>query len=133
MIMALEGVEGSALHSGPSLNLGKTRYPLYRRLGGPQGRSGQVRKISLPTGIRSPNRPAGIPTTLPGRRRRILQNLVCESNFPSEYFPYECYVAHGRHLGTSLYHSSYHHQCIIRCISILSFNLRRNVPNCLLI
>jgi hypothetical protein len=24
------------------------RYPLYRRLGGPQGRSGLVRKISLP-------------------------------------------------------------------------------------
>ena len=29
--------------------------PLYRRLGGPQGRSGQVRKISHPTGIRSPD------------------------------------------------------------------------------
>ena len=27
---------------------GKTQYPLYRRLGGPQGRSGQVRKISPP-------------------------------------------------------------------------------------
>ena len=27
---------------------GKTRYPLYRRLGGPRGRSGQVRKISPP-------------------------------------------------------------------------------------
>ena len=26
----------------------KTRYPLYRRLGGPQGRSGRVRKISPP-------------------------------------------------------------------------------------
>jgi hypothetical protein len=25
-----------------------TRYPLYRRLGGPQGRSGRVRKISPP-------------------------------------------------------------------------------------
>ena len=37
---------------------GKTRYPFYRRLGGPQGRSGQVRKISLLTGIRSPDRPA---------------------------------------------------------------------------
>jgi len=24
----------------------KTRYPLYRRLGGPQGRSGRVQKIS---------------------------------------------------------------------------------------
>jgi hypothetical protein len=37
---------------------GKTRYPLWRRLGGPQGRSGQVRKISPPTGIRSPDLPA---------------------------------------------------------------------------
>ena len=37
---------------------GKTRYPLYRRRGGPQGRSGRVRKISPPTGIRSPDRRA---------------------------------------------------------------------------
>jgi hypothetical protein len=29
----------------------KTRYPLYRMLGGPQGRSGQVRKISPPLGF----------------------------------------------------------------------------------
>jgi hypothetical protein len=34
----------------------KTRYPLYMRLGGPQGRSGRVRKISTLTGIRSPDR-----------------------------------------------------------------------------
>jgi len=33
---------------------GKTQYPLYRRLGGPQGRSGQVRK----TRIRSLDHPA---------------------------------------------------------------------------
>jgi hypothetical protein len=32
---------------------GKTRYPLYRRLGGPQGRSGRVRKISPPPGFDS--------------------------------------------------------------------------------
>jgi hypothetical protein len=30
---------------------GKTRYPLSRRLGGPQDRSGQVRKISPPPGF----------------------------------------------------------------------------------
>ena len=36
---------------GRSLPPGKTRYPLYRRLGGPQGRSGQVRKISPPPGF----------------------------------------------------------------------------------
>jgi len=29
----------------------KTRYPLYRRLGGPQGRSGQVRNITPSAGF----------------------------------------------------------------------------------
>ena len=38
--------EGSASRPGRSLPPGKTRYPLYRRLIGPQGRSGQVRIIS---------------------------------------------------------------------------------------
>jgi hypothetical protein len=33
------------------LTPGKTRYPLYRRLGGPQGRCGQVWKISPPPGF----------------------------------------------------------------------------------
>ena len=55
---ALEGGEGSASRPGRTLPSGKSRYPLYRRLGGPQGRSGQVRKISPPTGIRFPDRPA---------------------------------------------------------------------------
>ena len=58
MTTALEGGEGSASGPGRSLPPGKTRYPLYRRLGGLQGRSGQVRKISPHTGIRSPDRPA---------------------------------------------------------------------------
>ena len=35
----------------------RTQYPLYRRLGRSQSRSGRVRKISPPTGIRSPDRP----------------------------------------------------------------------------
>ena len=33
----------------------EARYPLYRRLGGPQGRSGRVRKISPPPGFDSRN------------------------------------------------------------------------------
>jgi len=48
---ALDGGEGSASHPGRCLPPGKTRYPLYRRLGGPQGWSGQVRKISSPPGF----------------------------------------------------------------------------------
>ena len=51
MTKALEEGEGSASRPGRSLPPGKTRYPLYRRLGGAQGRSGQVRKISPPPGF----------------------------------------------------------------------------------
>jgi len=43
--------EVSVSHPGRFLPPGKTRYPLYRRLDGPQGRSGQVRKISPPPGF----------------------------------------------------------------------------------
>ena len=43
--------EGSASRRGCSLPPGKTRYPLYGRLGGPQGQFGKVRKISPLTGF----------------------------------------------------------------------------------
>jgi hypothetical protein len=48
---------GDQHHAPAALSPGKTRYPLCRRLGGPQGRSGRVRKSRAPTGIRSPDRP----------------------------------------------------------------------------
>jgi len=51
LITALEGYEGSASSTGRSLPPGKTRHPLYRRLGGPKVRSGQVLKISPASGF----------------------------------------------------------------------------------
>jgi hypothetical protein len=57
MTKALEWGEGSASRLGCSLPPGKTRYPLYRRVDWPHGRSGQVRKVSPPTGIGSQDRP----------------------------------------------------------------------------
>jgi len=42
---------GGQRHAPAGLPPGKTRYPLYRRLGGPQCRSERVRKISPPTGF----------------------------------------------------------------------------------
>jgi hypothetical protein len=42
---------GGQRHAPAALPLGKSRYPLYRRLGGPQGRSGRVLKISPPPGF----------------------------------------------------------------------------------
>ena len=52
MTVALEGGEWSAAHPGRTLPPRKTRYPFYRRLGGPQGRSGRAEYLVL-TGIRS--------------------------------------------------------------------------------
>ena len=51
MTTALEGVEESVSRLGRSLPPGKTGYPLYRRVDGPQDRSGHVRKISPPPGF----------------------------------------------------------------------------------
>ena len=67
MTGALEVGEWSAARPGRTLPPGKTRYPFYRRLGGPQGRSGRTENIVL-TGI--PSRTAqplsvAIPTELP--------------------------------------------------------------------
>jgi len=42
----------SAARPGRTLPPGKTRYPFYRRLGGPQGRSGRAGNL-VPSGIRS--------------------------------------------------------------------------------
>jgi len=44
--------ECSASRLGRTLPPGKTRYPFYRKLGGPQGRSGRAEN-TVPTGIRS--------------------------------------------------------------------------------
>jgi len=52
MTAALEGCEWSAALPGRTLAPGKTRYPYYKRLGGPQGRSGRAENL-VPTGIRS--------------------------------------------------------------------------------
>ena len=54
MTTPLEGGKWSASCPGHVLPPGKTRYPFYWRLDGPQGRSGQVRKISPPPGFDPP-------------------------------------------------------------------------------
>jgi len=53
MTAALEGGEWSAARPGRTLLPGKTRYPFYRRLSGPQGRSGRAEYLVASTGIRS--------------------------------------------------------------------------------
>ena len=50
---ALEGVGGQR-HAPVALPPVKTRCPLYRGLGGPQGQSARVRKISPPPGFDPP-------------------------------------------------------------------------------
>ena len=52
-----DGVGGQC-HASAALPRGKTWYPLYRRVCGPRGQSGWVRKISSSSRIRSLDRPA---------------------------------------------------------------------------
>jgi hypothetical protein len=50
LTVTLYGVGGQH-HAPAALPTGKTRYPLHRKLGEPQGRSGRVRKISPQPGL----------------------------------------------------------------------------------
>ena len=49
---------GGQRHAPAASLPGKTPFPLHMKLGGPQGQSGRARKISPPTEIRFPYRPA---------------------------------------------------------------------------
>ena len=48
MTTALEGGEWSVARPGRYLPPGKTRYPFYRMLNGPQGRSGRAENFAPP-------------------------------------------------------------------------------------
>jgi len=81
MTAALEGGEWSAARPGRTLPPGKTRYPFYRRLGGPQTRSERAENL-VPTGIRSRTvQPiVAIPTELPGPPRVLRNSMNCEED-----------------------------------------------------
>jgi hypothetical protein len=69
-------------HPGRFFRSKQTRYPSYRRLGGPRGRSGWVRKISPPAGFDprtvQPKRVA-IPTELSGTPIVTVTSNLCLS------------------------------------------------------
>ena len=70
---------GGQRHAPAALPPAKTRYPLYRRLGGPQGRSGLVRKISPPPGFDPP-------TVQPvSSRCTDYATRPAETNFPNRF------------------------------------------------
>ena len=73
------GGEGGQRHAPAAFPPRKTRYPLYRRLGGLQGRSGRVRKISPPTGVRSTDHPA--PCESLYRLRHHGESTLCINSF----------------------------------------------------
>ena len=58
MATALRWGVGGQHHAPAALTQGKTRYPLYRRLGRPPGPVWMDAENLAPTGIRSPDSPA---------------------------------------------------------------------------
>ena len=104
MTTALEGGDWSAASPGRTLPPGKTRFQLYRGLGGPQGRSG-LRKIS-------PHR-----DSIPGPS--ILQSVGISADLPG---PYVCVTYRPiNHEGTS-----HLHYCMASNLGTLSNDGRTN-------
>ena len=93
MTTALEGGEGSASCPGRSLLPGKTRYSLYRRLRGPQGRSGQVWKITTPPGFdpRTVQPVAGRYTDYATRPTTFQTNVIYVMTSHRQSLPVKCW------------------------------------------
>jgi hypothetical protein len=69
---------GGQHHALAALPLGKNWYSSYRRLGGPQGRSGHVQKISPPPGFEPQTvQPvvSAIPTELPSPQQKRVPGI----------------------------------------------------------
>ena len=106
------GVDGQR-HAPAALPPVKTRYPLYGRLGRHQGRSGRVRKISPPTGIRSPDRPARSESLYrlrdPGLPALILQWLNL-GRYTVEFLLSKCYVTRTSETTVITYEGTLYHK-----------------------
>ena len=82
----------SAARPGRTLPPGKTRYPFYRRLGGPQDRYGRAENL-VPTGILSRTvKPvvSRIPTELPGPRNLYDKKLKILTMRPRQCTALHC-------------------------------------------
>ena len=74
---ALDGVSGQC-HAPAAIHPEKTQYPLYRKLGGPQGGSGRVGKILPPSGF-DPRTVQPVPTRYTDwATRPTLKKKVCK-------------------------------------------------------
>ena len=93
MTMALEGGEGSVSCPGCSLPPGKTRYPLYRRLGKPPGPvwTGAQNLAPHRDSIPGPPNPwpLAIQTELSGPRKAA----ICEKNSTPVYVDFDVSTA----------------------------------------
>ena len=72
---------GGRRHAPAALPLENTRYPLYRRLGGPMGRSGRVPKISPPYRTVQPSASRCTNWAIPAH------NFACIKSIKHETFP----------------------------------------------
>jgi len=92
MTAVLEGGEWSAELPGRTLHLGKTWYPFYRRLGGPQGRSGRTENL-VPTGIVS-RTVQPVAHSLYRLSYPVLSFLLYIINYSSRTTPIVCHISH---------------------------------------
>ena len=78
---------GGQRHTPAALPPGKTRYPLYRRLCGPRGRSGLVRKIRLPRGF-DPRNVQPVASRYTDRAIPAQASIFSQSNSVHSLLPY---------------------------------------------
>jgi len=108
MTAALEGREWSAERPGRTLPPRKTRYPFYRRLGGPHGRSGRAENF-VPTAGFEHRTFKPVAQWLYGLSYRV--HTLC-SHIKIKQMQFKCHCHHGESIFTirRTPHRQKHHQ-----------------------
>ena len=109
-----------------------TRYPLYRRLGRPQGRSGRVRKISPPPGfdpriaqpVASRYTDCAIPARLHANASSWWPSVTSINVLYSKI-----YIIHSVHCRLPI-HNTQTIKCTALFVRYLYYNITLNIPTC---
>jgi hypothetical protein len=108
---------GGQRHAPAALPPGKTRYSLYRRLDGPQSRSGRVRKISPPPGFDPPAASRYTDYAIPAHGGVVMKVIYLWGVTPCILVHRKYgYVSFIRHLGRLLPNSTASRRGIRQCV-----------------
>ena len=122
---------GGQRHAPAALLPGKTRYPSYRWLGGPQARCGRVRKISRPPGI-DPRTVQPVASSYTDCANPALPVFHYAQKFlqPARPILHQHTTSEDLHSCNATPNAAHKYTCLFKIVSLLGYVFQSRSPTC---